>query len=169
MKRFEIIDKLCFEGEGSPYPLEALYTLEGLRYVELIKILRASEKGERVPEWEELKGAERRDMAKALGADDDAELARRAAAGFDAVSLAARRSGVKIKPVPNNRAELIQMTSAVAIGMACSGNVHKGAATIVTVAEELLAEIDKRIAGKAEVHVPADTSTDDDLYTDDDW
>lgn len=49
----QLWNALCGE-DGQPYPIDALWTLEGLNYIELQKLYRKHEKGEELPDWREL-------------------------------------------------------------------------------------------------------------------
>ena len=177
MKRHEILDLLCFDDEGetrpSPYPLEALFTLEGLRFFELRDLLRKVEKDEAIPAWTKLAGTQRREMAQALGADDDAKLARQAADGLDAVTVAAKRSGVKLQITPNNRAELIQLAGAVYGGIRSHSTVSGRAREAVSVAASILRGIDEELArnrgGEAPTPARVLLETVEDTSTSEDW
>jgi hypothetical protein len=54
MKKQEILDALCYDDSRSPYPLEALYTLEGLRFFTLVTLLNRHKKHISLPDWTKL-------------------------------------------------------------------------------------------------------------------
>lgn len=125
MRTHEVIDALCFDDPQSPYPLEALRTLEGLQYVELIQLYRISKRGEELPPWRELaQGEERRRMARALGAtepEEEIEIARQAGPALDQVAKVMRRAGV---PLPElARGELLRTAAAVYGARVGSGGI----------------------------------------------
>lgn len=96
MKRIELIDLLCQDELDSPYPIEALYDLEGLSYVELIGLLRAHRKGE--PSRSFTRGGARRRIAERLGADEEEAkvLAQKAGPALEQVSRIATQHGVDL-------------------------------------------------------------------------
>jgi hypothetical protein len=149
--KYDIIyDELCFEeeddgsGPKSPYPLEALYTLEGLSYIEVVQIQRAICRGEDPPDWRELEGAQRRDMARALGATEDGadhKLASAAGKALDQVRTAAKRVGVTLQ-LSGPRAELLSVTTALVTSGVWEG--HLGEA--VKRARQLIDAVDRDLA-----------------------
>lgn len=58
MRTHELIDALCFDETNSPYPIEALYTLEGLKYFQLVNLLKLVQRGSSLPPWETLTESE---------------------------------------------------------------------------------------------------------------
>jgi len=115
-----IYERLCYEPEEGlpepPYPLDALYTLEGLNYIEVMELIRALDKGEPLPDWRDLEaGQRRREMARALGATEegqDHQLASAASQALDRVAVAAKRIGVQLT-LRGPRSELLSVATAL--------------------------------------------------------
>lgn len=100
MRRQEIIDRLCRDEPDSPYPLEALYELEGLTYPELMELLRTSQAtpaGQSMPPLRG-RGERRRRIVESLGVSEatSSEVATAAASAVDSIAVALRRAGVEI-------------------------------------------------------------------------
>lgn len=96
MKRRDLIDLLCGE-DGEPYPLDALYHLEGLSYPELQTLLRRHRRGD--PPASITRGGARREIAESLGADDDQarQMAHLAGPSLEHVSRTAARVGLDLR------------------------------------------------------------------------
>lgn len=152
MRRHEIIDALCFDGEGSPYPLELLYQVEGLAYPELMKVLRAFRKDGTAPPLEALaaRGERRRKLVEALGAEPESsgELAASAASAIDTLGVALKRAGLELPA--RGRAELLQVAAQLLGAMlvnapAATASVFPDAASrAIAAADALIEAVDVR-------------------------
>jgi hypothetical protein len=155
-KQAELWAALCGEGD-EPYPIEALWTIEGLNYIELQKLYRSHEKGEPLPDWRELdKAVRRREMAAALGVTDpeeNGELARQAGNALDRVATAAKRIGVELRVGRGSRDELLRVATAIfSAAWFADGDSSKA----VKLAQALIADVDKAMAADPKPVRPVD-------------
>lgn len=93
----KLLDELCYDDAESPYPLEALYDLEGLNNGELDTLWRAIHNRNEPPPSIQRGGARRR-IAERLGADEEQAkvMAQQAGPALQQVGRIASRLGVKV-------------------------------------------------------------------------
>lgn len=144
-----IYERLCYEPDTelppSPYPTEALYTLEGMSYIEIVGLVRSLDKGEQLPDWRSFEGAERREMARALGVTEpqaNAELASQGAKELDALRTKAKRIGVQLR-IDGPRSELLSVATALYAAAEPDGGTVESA---VADARRLIEAVDAELA-----------------------
>jgi hypothetical protein len=150
--RIDLISGLCYEpeeGQAAPaYALDYLYWLEGLGYVELVKITRGIEKGAPLPQpstddLADMPATIRRRIAEALGVPPGRSGAVSASCqkGLNLIARELKKEGVS--PPKGRRAELLAVASALAAGAPIRASADVAACVRQAVA--LIAEVDKHV------------------------